>query len=195
MKIVLATNNEHKKEEFASYLTPYNIEVLSLKDIGIEVNPEENGTTFEENAFIKAKAVSQYTKEIVVADDSGLQIHSLNDFPGIYSSRFLEDKPYEEKFVEINKMLKNKQDRSANFNCTLCVLNLNKEPIYFVGKVDGVILKDSLGKSGFGYDPIFYYEPLKKTFAELSRQEKNQISHRGNAIKLLIDYLQREKLI
>lgn len=195
MKFILATNNEHKKDEFISYLKKYNIDVLSLKDVNINVDPEENGKTFEENAFIKANEVKKICNEIIIADDSGLQIHSLNNFPGIYSSRFLEGKPYIEKFIEINKMLLNKEDRSANFNCTLCVIGLESKPLYFVGKVNGIILEKSSGKEGFGYDPIFYYPPLQKTFAELSQEEKNQISHRGNAIKELISYLKEKKYI
>ncbi len=195
MKFILATNNEHKKNEFITYLKKYNIDVLSLKDLNINVDPEENGKTFEENAFIKANEVKKICDEIIIADDSGLQIHSLNNFPGIYSSRFLEGKPYTEKFIEINKMLLNKEDRSANFNCTLCVIGLEDKPLYFVGKVDGIILENPSGKEGFGYDPIFYYPPLQKTFAELTQEEKNMISHRGNAIKKLIDYLKEKKYI
>lgn len=195
MKIILATNNEHKRSEFANYFKKYNIDVFSLKDVGIEVDPEENGKTFKENAFIKAKAVSEYTDDIIIADDSGLEIHALDGFPGIYSSRFMENRPYAEKFIEINKMLSDKKDKSANFNCTLCVLNLKKEPVYFEGKVEGLILDKSFGKDGFGYDPIFYYEPFGKTFAELTQDEKNSVSHRGNAIKALINYLEEEKYI
>lgn len=189
LQIILATNNKHKIEEFKSFFKGLNVEIRSLSDENIEVNPVEDGKTFKENALIKANEVSKFTNRIIVSDDSGLEIHALNNFPGIYSSRFMEDRPYEEKFLEINKMLKDKKDRSANFNCTLCVKNLTKEDLFFEGKSEGIILEESNGKSGFGYDPIFYYPPLKKTFAELTKEEKNQVSHRGNALKKLINYL------
>lgn len=189
MKFVLATSNEHKKEEFESYFKKYNIEILTLKDLNINVDVEETGSTFKENAYIKASTIAKLTPYVVIADDSGLQIHALNDFPGIYSARFMEGHTYEEKFVSINEKLQNISDRSACFNCTLCIMNLEKNPIYIEGKVEGTILESSKGKQGFGYDPIFYYEPLKKTFAELTKDEKNQVSHRGLAIKKIIEYL------
>lgn len=195
MKIVLASNNEHKLKEFREAFSKYTVEVYSLKDIGISIDVDETGTTFKENAFLKAEAISRLTDYVVVADDSGLEIKSLNGFPGIRSARFMEGHPYKEKFVAINKMLDGYEDRTANFNCTICVMNLTSEPVYFEGKTFGVILNNPRGEEGFGYDPIFYYEPLKKTFAELTMDEKNMVSHRGNAIKMLLDYLLKESLI
>ena len=194
MKIVVASNNAHKIEEFKSFFKGYDVEILSLKDANIVVDPEENGETFKDNAFIKANEVSKYTNCIVVADDSGLEIHALNGFPGVHSARFMEGHPYVEKFVEINKMLINK-DNKANFNCTLCVINLEKNPLYFVGKTYGEILSSPRGDNNFGYDPIFFYPPLNKTFAELTQEEKNKVSHRGNALKQFVDYLKEKNYI
>lgn len=195
MKIIVASNNEHKIAEFKAYFANLPVEIRSLNDENIDVNPDETGKNFKENAFIKAQAISQFSNDIIVSDDSGLEIHALDNFPGIYSSRFLEGRPYQEKFIAINKMMEDKLDRSANFNCTLCVMNLEKEPIYFEGKTEGVILESALGKEGFGYDPIFFYPPFNKTFAELTQEEKNQISHRGNALKKFINYLKENKYL
>lgn len=195
MEIVLASNNAHKVEEFQNAFKEYGVKVYSLKEVGIEVDPEETGTTFKENSFIKADAVSKLTDKIVIADDSGLEIEALNNFPGVYSARFMDGHPYEEKFVAINEMLKDKDNRNARFNCTLCVINLESEPLYFEGFANGKILTKSCGKKGFGYDPIFYYEPCQKTFAELTQEEKNKVSHRGNAIKAMVDYLKEKKYI
>lgn len=192
MRIILATNNEHKKEEFITYFNKYDVEILTLKDVGIEVDPEENGLTFYDNSLIKAKAVAEFTSDIVLSDDSGLSIDSLDGFPGVMSARFMNDKSYAEKFVAINKMLENKQNRNASFYCVLCMVNYQDKPLYFEGKCDGYILEKPTMVGGFGYDPIFFYPPFNKSFAELSKDEKNLISHRGLAIKKLIEFLSRE---
>ena len=195
MEIILSSNNFHKLVEFKKVFEKYDIKILSLKDVGINIEVEETGKTFKENAFLKAEAISKMTDKIVVADDSGLEVHALDGFPGIYYSRFMEGKPYEEKFAAINEKLKDKENRQANFNCTLCVINLEKEPLYFEGKAFGEIIESPRGESGFGYDPIFLYTPSNKTFAELTNEEKNQVSHRGNAIKLLLQYLKENNYI
>lgn len=191
MKIIVASNNMHKIEEIKTTLKDFNIEVLSLKDVNINVDPEENGKTFKENAFIKANEIAKFTNEIIVADDSGLEIEALDGFPGIYSSRFLENKSYEEKFVAINKMLEGKNNRKANYTCALCILNLEKEPIYIEGKVFGTLLQEPQGEQGFGYDPIFYYEPYQCTFAQIDQQQKNKVSHRGEAIKQFVELIKK----
>lgn len=189
MNVLITTNNEHKVVEFKRAFETLNINVYSLKDINLSIDVEETGTTFKENALLKAQAVANLTDMVVIADDSGLEIASLGGFPGIYSARFMEGHPYREKFIVIFDKLKNIKDRTANFNCTLCVMNLKEEPLFFVGKAYGLILENFQGENGFGYDPIFYYPPLKKTFAEMTQDEKNSVSHRGNAIKLLVSYL------
>ena len=130
-------------------------------------------------------------KTIIVADDSGLEVEALDGFPGIYSSRFLENSTYEEKFVALNKMLEGKANRNANFTCALCILNLEKEPIYIESKVFGILLEKSQGEKGFGYDPIFYYEPFGCTLAEVSQEKKGEVSHRGKAIKEFVELLKK----
>lgn len=194
MRIVLATNNPHKRKEFIGAFAPYGIEVLSLKEAGIDADPEETGATFRENARIKAEAIGALTDDVVIADDSGLEIHALDGFPGIYSARFMGGRPYAEKFQAIETMLEGK-NRDANFNCTLCVVHLKDEPIFFEGKAFGTIVSQPKGIEGFGYDPIFFYPPKKKTFAEMTQDEKNEISHRGNAIRMLMDYLKEERYL
>ncbi len=193
-RIIVATNNEHKIFEIKNILSPYGVEVLSLKDANIVSNPEENGTTFHENAFIKANAVKQFTNEVVLSDDSGLCVHALNGFPGTHSSRFMEDHPYKDKWKYINDTLKDYEDKSAHFECDLCILNLEDKPLYFEGKVDGTIVQPK-GESGFGYDPIFYVEEKKKTFGEMSSDEKNSLSHRARALEKFLNYLIKNQYV
>ncbi len=195
MEIVIASNNFHKISEFKGVLEKYGVKIYSLNDLNIHVEVDETGKTFKENAFLKAEAISKLTDKVVVADDSGLEIRALDNFPGIYSARFMEGHPYSEKFVAINKMLDGKLDRYARFNSTLCVMNLKPEPLYFVGYAEGEVLKKPQGESSFGYDPIFYSYKAKKTFAELSQDEKNAVSHRGEAIKALVKYLEENNYI
>lgn len=195
MDFVLASNNAHKLEEFRQVFSHFNINVYSLKDLGIDVDPEETGKTFKDNAFIKANEVAKYTDKVVIADDSGLEVEALDGFPGIYSARFLDGHSYEEKFVELNRMLGDKENRTCNFNCTLCVINLEKEPLFFEGKVFGTMLHEPVGEHGFGYDPIFYYEPFKTTLANVDPEMKNKVSHRGLAIQKFHDYLVTNKII
>lgn len=195
MEIVIASNNFHKISEFKGALEKYGVKIYSLNDLNIHVEVDETGKTFKENAFLKAEAISKLTDKVVVADDSGLEVRALDNFPGIYSARFMEGHPYSEKFVAINKMLDGKLDRYARFNSTLCVMNLKPEPLYFVGYAEGEVLKKPQGESSFGYDPIFYSYKAKKTFAELSQDEKNAVSHRGEAIKALVKYLEENNYI
>lgn len=195
MEIVIASNNFHKISEFKGTLEKYGVKIYSLNDLNIHIEVDETGKTFKENAFLKAEAISKLTDKIVVADDSGLEIRALDNFPGIYSARFMEGHPYSEKFVAINEMLGGKLDRYARFNSTLCVMNLKPEPLYFVGYAEGEVLAKPQGESSFGYDPIFYSYKAKKTFAELSQDEKNAVSHRGEAIKALVKYLEENNYI
>lgn len=187
--IVLATNNQHKLEEFRQILSDY--EILSLKDIDYYDEIEETGNTFEENALIKAKTISNYLKEenkdyIVIADDSGLCVPSLNNEPGIYSSRYAglnaTDLDNRKKLL---KELKTK-DRSAYFNCTIVVYYPNNTYKVACGKTYGKITTKEQGSNGFGYDPIFYSNELDKTFGIASNEEKNKVSHRAKAIDELL---------
>lgn len=194
--IVISSNNAHKIKEYKEIFAEYpNVEIYSLQDMGIDVDPEENGKTFKDNSLIKANAVASQTKEVVIADDSGLEIDALDGFPGIYSSRFMEGEPYVNKFVTLFEMLKDKDSRGAQFHCVITVLNLEHEPLFFEGIVRGEIATEANGQNGFGYDPIFVPKNFNKSFADLSDEEKNAISHRGVASKKLLDYLTKNKYI
>lgn len=194
LEFVIATNNAHKLQEFKDIFAPYPVKILSLNDLNIKVDPEENGETFKDNSLIKAQAISKFTNKIIIADDSGLEIDALDGFPGIHSSRFMKGKPYLEKFQSIFKMLENKS-RDAQFHCVLTVLNLQKEPLFFEGIARGKIATSPSGLSGFGYDPIFIPEHYSQTFAQLTKEEKDSISHRGLALKSFLNYLKSQQII
>lgn len=196
LKIVISSNNQHKIKEYKEIFNDYpNIEIMSLNDANINVDPEENGKTFKENSLIKAKAVAELTNNLVIADDSGLEIDALDGFPGIYSSRFMSDHTYEEKFLAIFDMLNDKNNRNAQFHCVITLMNLTSEPLFFEGIVRGKIATISNGSNGFGYDPIFIPNGYTKSFADLEEDEKNAISHRGIASKNLLDYLKEHNYI
>ncbi len=187
-RMVMATNNENKINEIKNHFWKYEVQILSLKEVQIESNPEESGTSFQENAFLKAKAVAQKTSLPVLSDDSGLIIDGLNGFPGIYSSRFMNGFSYEEKCLALWEKMKNVENKKASFQCVLCLLNFQKDPLYFQGIHKGEVVYPK-GKNGFGYDPIFYSYELKKTFGEATAEEKNAFSHRGRALQALENYL------
>lgn len=193
-KIILATNNKHKIDEFKTMFKPYDVDIVSLNEASIVCNPVEDGLTFEDNALIKAKAISDFVDLPIISDDSGLVIRSLNGFPGVYSARFMENSSYDEKRKEIIDRLNEFDDKSAEFNTVLCLYNVFDKPIFFKGKVDGVIVSPS-GDNGFAYDPIFYSNELKKTFGDATNDEKNSVSHRSRALNELINYLLKNKMI
>lgn len=194
-KIIFATGNKNKMIEIRQILGNLGGEILSMKEAGIDLDIVENGTTFEENALIKAKAVAEHQDAIdaiVLADDSGLEIDCLNKEPGIYSSRYAgEDTPYEIK----NQMLLDRlsgvprEKRTARFVCAIAAVVPGHDPIVVRGTIEGYIGDQPAGENGFGYDPIFYVPDLNCSTAELSPEEKNARSHRGNALRLM-----REKL-
>jgi len=188
-EIVIATGNANKVIEYKEILEPLGFKLTSMKDENIVVDIDENGTTFEENSMIKARAVATATSKIVIADDSGLCIDALDGFPGIKSARFMEDKPYSEKHKAILEMLKDKENKSASFVCAISVIIEGKEH-QFVGKCYGTIVEPKSKGKGFGYDPIFLPNDEKQTFGEMDEEKKNAISHRGNASKLLIDFFE-----
>ncbi|NBK97510.1 MAG: RdgB/HAM1 family non-canonical purine NTP pyrophosphatase [Erysipelotrichia bacterium] len=186
-KILIATKNKHKVEEFKAMLTPLQYEVISLLNIDRDFAIEETGTTFEENAYIKAKAIYDALHMEVISDDSGICINHLNGAPGVYSARFLgEDTSYEYKNNYILKELKEAQDRGAQYVCSICHFKKDGTHEIFTGKCEGEIAYEPLGSHGFGYDPIFYYPPFKTTLANVSEAEKNSISHRAIALKMLM---------
>lgn len=195
LELVLSSNNSHKLKEFKEIFAPYkNVKIYSLKDLDININPDEIGKTFKENSYIKAVAIKPYTDKIIISDDSGLEIDALNGFPGINSSRFMKYESYENKFKEIFKMLENKP-RNAQFHCVITLLNLKQEPLYFEGIVRGHISNTTQGTEGFGYDPIFIPDGHTLSFSELGQEEKNHLSHRAIAAQKLIDYLIENKYI
>ena len=195
MKIVLASRNKHKIAEWQTTLGRFidGVEIFSLDDVGVYGEIEENGETFKENAKIKALAAAK-SGYISVGEDSGLSVTALGGAPGVYSARYAGDHGNDSANNEkLLRELSDKEDRSAKFVCTIACANENGEVRYFVGETCGVIINERRGEGGFGYDPLFYYEPLGKTFAELSGEQKNAVSHRGKAIELFAEYLKTLK--
>ena len=190
-EIIVATSNPHKMEEYRLMLEPLGYKLHSLKDLNFQLDVEETGSTFEENSLIKAKYIANLVPDkMVISDDSGLEIKSLNGFPGIYSARFMEGSAYSDKCDEIIKRLKDFEDKTANFTTVISLVNYGKKDYTFEGKVFGKIVQTSQGTNGFGYDPIFYSDELKKTFGESTTEEKSSISHRGRALKKMVDFLE-----
>lgn len=193
-KIIFATGNAHKMIEIRQILDDPDWEILSMKEAGIDIDIDETGTTFEENALIKAQAVAEYCAGdvIVLADDSGLEIDYLNKEPGIYSSRYGgEDTSYDIK----NQMLLDRlagvprEKRTARFVCAVAAAIPDHEPIVVRGTIEGYIGDRPAGENGFGYDPIFYVPDKNCSTAELSPEEKNARSHRGNALRMIKEKL------
>ncbi len=190
-ELIIATTNEGKMKEMRTLLAPLNIEVKSILDVFNEkIEIEENGKTFQENALIKAQAIADRTGKITMADDSGLVIDALNGAPGIESARFLgHDTSYTIKNKYILELMKDITNRAARFVCAIAIVIPNQEPILIEETFEGEIATKILGENGFGYDPIFYFPPLKKTSAEMSMDEKNQYSHRAKAVKKAIEII------
>ncbi|QCX33083.1 XTP/dITP diphosphatase [Caloramator sp. E03] len=192
-KIIIASNNRHKVEEIKNILKDYNIEILSLKDAGIELEVEENGKTFEENAYIKAKAVVDLTGIAAIGDDSGLEVEALNGAPGIYSARFAgEQGNYKKNNEKLLHLMKDVplEKRGARFVTVIALLTPEGDKIFARGEIKGIIGFEEKGCNGFGYDPLFIVPELNKTFAQLSSEEKNKISHRARALHDLKEKLQ-----
>lgn len=192
-KLVIATHNENKVKEFKEIFKDTNYEIVSLHDINFHDEIIEDGTTFQDNALIKALAVHHITKLPVIADDSGLSISALDGFPGVNSARFMQDSTYTEKNLKIVEMLKDHSDKSAKFVAAIALVGLTSFPQVFVGEVKGLIINEERGTNGFGYDPIFFYPDFQKTFGELTIGEKKSISHRGVASELLLKFLNELK--
>lgn len=188
MDIVIATNNINKVKEYNEILSPLGFNCLSLKDLNIICDPEETGSTFKENALIKAKEIAKYTNKLILADDSGMEVDAYPNLLGIYSHRFLENEPYSIKNATLIEMLKNKI-KTARYVCAIALINFNDQELFFEGICEGHISDIPKGNNGFGYDPIFIPSGLDKTMAELESDEKNKISHRGIASNKLVEYL------
>lgn len=192
-RIIVATGNVGKMKEFKEVLGDLDADIVSMKDAGIEEDVEENGTTFEENALIKARAIAKKaTGAIVLADDSGLEIDYLNKEPGIYSARYLgHDTSYDYKNKVILEKLKDvpKEQRSARFVCALAAVFPDGKEVVKRATIEGEIGYEIAGENGFGYDPIFFVPEYGVTTAELTMEQKNAISHRGKALRMIKEEL------
>ena len=194
-RIVFATGNAGKIKEIRMIMEDTGMEVVSMKDAGIRVDIEENGQSYEENALIKARAVAAFTKDIVMADDSGLEIDYLNKEPGIYSARYLgEDTSYEIKNQALLDRLSGvkKEDRTARFVCAIAAVLPDKREFVVRETIEGYIGEKPAGTNGFGYDPIFYVDEYGCSTAELSEEKKNEVSHRGKALRAMREVLKKE---
>lgn len=193
IKIVLATNNSHKISEFRSCFEQMGIEceLVTVRETGFDGEIIENADSFEGNAYIKAKTLCDYTGLITVADDSGLAVDALNGAPGVYSARYSGENAsdaenIEKLLCELSSVPNGK--RTAKFICSLCVCRPDGETLYVSGESEGLIIDELRGDGRFGYDPVFFYPPMNKTFAEMDQGEKNSVSHRGRAIGKLLEH-------
>ena len=183
MKVLLASNNGHKIKEIKEILGDF-FDVVSLREAGVESDPEETGATFEENARIKAVSGMKASGMPCIADDSGLEVFALDGLPGVMSARYAgghgDDSANNEKLL---RELENASDRSARYVCVICMAFPNGHEIVARGECRGTILKEARGEGGFGYDPLFFFPQFGKTFAEITAEEKNEVSHRKSALR------------
>ncbi len=189
-RLIIATKNNGKVKEIKSLLPDYEYEILSLKEAGIDIEIEETGNSFEENSFIKAMTIHKMTGEMVVADDSGLEIDFLNSAPGIYSARFLNSVSDKERYEGVLVLMEGIPDeyRSARFKCAVSlVTDIGSKT--FNGTIEGKIAYKAMGENGFGYDPVFYIHEYNRTMAQIDSEIKNSISHRGKAFIQLAEAL------
>ena len=193
MKIVLATNNKHKLEEIRAILYGCFEQLLSLSELGLDIEIEETGATLEENALIKAREIVRLTGMPALADDTGLMVDTLGGAPGVYSARYAgeahDDKSNRQLLL---KNLENATDRSAHFGTVIAVCYPDGSYLTAEGRVDGKIIFEERGEGGFGYDSLFYSEEIGKTFAEATPEEKNSISHRGRALRAMLEKLKAQ---
>ena len=191
MKIVLASKNPHKLKEIEKITSQFGMELVLESEVGVDIEVEETGTTFEENSLLKAEAVMKATGLPALADDSGIAVDALNGEPGIYSARYGFDESLDD-WGRLQLLLKNTEavpdeKRQAHYVCVITFVTPEGEKIQARGEVHGTLLREPAGEGGFGYDPIFYYPPFEKTFAQVTAEEKNAVSHRAEALKLLYD--------
>ncbi len=193
MKVVLASKNKHKWEEIRKITEKLDIQLVMESELGVDIDVEETGSTFEENSLLKARAVMEATGLPALADDSGIAVDALNGEPGIYSARYGFDDSLDD-WGRLQLLLKNMENvpddqRQGKFVCVISMVTPEGDVIQARGEVHGTILRSPAGEGGFGYDPIFYYPPFGKTLAEVSAEEKNQVSHRARALNLFYDKL------
>ena len=193
MKVVLASKNKHKLEEISQITKLFDIELILQSELGVDIDVEETGTTFEENSLLKARAVMEATGLPALADDSGIAVDALNGEPGVYSARYGFDESLDD-WGRLLLLLKNTEyvpdgQRQAKFVCVISFVTPDGAVIQARGEIHGELTRQARGEGGFGYDPIFYYPPLGKTTAEMTPEEKNAVSHRGNALKVFYEKL------
>ena len=193
MRVVLASKNPHKLEEISKITEKFDMELILQSELGIDLDVEENGTTFEENSFIKAQAVMEATGLPALADDSGIMVDALDGEPGIYSARYGFDESLDDR-GRMMLLLKNTEQvpdgqRQAKFVCVITLVTPDGKTIQARGEVHGELTREPKGENGFGYDPIFYYPPAGCTTAELPPKEKNEVSHRGRALRVFYEKL------
>ena len=193
MKVVLASKNKHKLEEISQITKLFDMELILQSELGVDIDVEETGTTFEENSLLKAQAVMEATGLPALADDSGIAVDALNGEPGVYSARYGFDESLDD-WGRLLLLLKNTEhvpdgQRQAKFVCVISLVTPDGAVIQARGEIHGELTREARGESGFGYDPIFYYPPMGKTTAEMTPEEKNAVSHRGNALKVFYEKL------
>ena len=191
MKVVLASKNKHKLVEISKITEKFGIELILQSELGVDIDVEETGTTFEENSFLKAEAVMKATGLPALADDSGIAVDALNGEPGVYSARYGFDDTLDD-WGRLLLLLKNTEhvpdgQRQAQFVCVITMVTPEGQTIQARGEIHGELLREARGENGFGYDPIFYYPPFGKTTAEMSPEDKNRVSHRGQALRIFYD--------
>ena len=193
MKVVLASKNRHKLVEISKITEKFGFDLVLQSELGVDIDVEETGTTFEENSYIKAEAVMKATGLPALADDSGIAVDALNGEPGVYSARYGFDDSLDDR-GRLELLLKNTEavpddKRQAQFVCVITMVTPDGNTIQARGELHGMLARAPKGENGFGYDPIFYYPPMGMTTAELAPEVKNQISHRANALKLFNEKL------
>ncbi len=193
MKVVLASKNKHKLVEISKITEKFGMELVLQSELGVDIDVEETGTTFEENSFLKAEAVMKATGLPALADDSGIAVDALNGEPGIYSARYGFDDTLDD-WGRLELLLKNTEQvpdgqRQAQFVCVITMVTPDGQTIQARGEIHGELTREPRGENGFGYDPIFYYPPMGMTTAEMPSEAKNEVSHRGNALKVFYEKL------
>ena len=188
LPLVLATTNEGKTEEIRALLAEFPVDIKNLTDFGPTPEIEEDGQTFEDNAVKKARFIAKILGFPALADDSGLMVEALGNKPGVRSARYAgEEASDADNNAKLLKELEKVENRTAAFACVIAIAVPWGPALIYEGRCEGIITNEQVGTKGFGYDPVFYYPPLQKTFAQLSTEEKNQVSHRGQALRQLRD--------
>ena len=191
MKVVLASHNKHKLVEISKITEKFGIELVLQSELGVDIDVEETGKTFEENSYLKAEAVMKATGLPALADDSGIAVDALNGEPGIYSARYGFDESLDD-WGRLLLLLKNTEhvpdgQRQAQFVCVITMVTPEGQVIQARGEIHGELTREARGENGFGYDPIFYYPPAGMTTAEMAPEDKNEVSHRGKALKVFYE--------